>query len=579
MNIIDYDIMNSLFDEAYTTQRNISKKTGYSIGKVNQSITTLKQEDFLNPSNTLTSKAYTLAKSRKPSNAIILAAGLGMKMCPGNTLISKGLLEVHDEILIERQIRHLKEVGINDITIVVGFMKESYDYLIDKYGVELVVNTEYTSKNNLHSLSIVSEKISNTYILPADIWCKNNPFSKRELHSWFMVSDRMDERSYLRLNRKQDLVEIDSEENGNYLVGIAYITAEDSDHLISNLNYMDKKKKYAGSFWEDALIDNSRMFVWGKLIDDKDIIEINNYEDLMNLENDPNTLTKDQLSLISKILGTEEKNISNIKLLKQGPTNKTMHIEVENKEYAVRIPRMDVAQFIDRSKEKETYASLKNLSHVEHVVYFDEITGIKISEYLNNTRACDMNNLEQSKICLKFLKKIHSSHLHVSHIIDPFEQMEFYESLRKGKASLYKDYETTKRNVLNLKSFIQDNLQEFVLCHGEAVSDNYLISADGSIYLIDWEYAGMQDPDMDIALTLIYSGYDKKQSDEMIDAYYPEGITNQHRRKIYAFMAVCGLLWSNWCEYKTNQGIEFGNYAMKQYRYAKDFYHFATDKE
>ena len=46
----------------------------------------------------------------------------------------------------------------------------------------------------------------------------------------------------------------------------------------------------------------------------------------------------------------------------------------------------------------------------------------------------------------------------------------------------------------------------------------------------------------------------------------------ERRLKIYCYIAACGLLWSNWCEYKRNLGVEFGEYSLKQYRYAKDFY-------
>lgn len=47
------------------------------------------------------------------------------------------------------------------------------------------------------------------------------------------------------------------------------------------------------------------------------------------------------------------------------------------------------------------------------------------------------------------------------------------------------------------------------------------------------------------------------------------------RTKIYCYIAVCGLLWSNWCEYKRNLGVEFGEYSLRQYRYAKDYYKYA----
>mgnify|MGYP000160977665 CR=1 FL=1 len=84
------------------------------------------------------------------SNAVILAAGQGIRMIPINNSVPKALLDVNGEILIERIIEQLIESNINDITIVVGFMEDQFHYLIDKYGVKLVSNAEYKEKNNLH---------------------------------------------------------------------------------------------------------------------------------------------------------------------------------------------------------------------------------------------------------------------------------------------------------------------------------------------------------------------------------------------------------------------------------------------
>lgn len=87
-------------------------------------------------------------KNKTPKRAIILAAGFGMRMVPINTEMPKGLLEVNGEPLIERIIKQLHEVGIQEIYIVVGFMKEKYEYLMDEYGVELVVNPDYAATAN-----------------------------------------------------------------------------------------------------------------------------------------------------------------------------------------------------------------------------------------------------------------------------------------------------------------------------------------------------------------------------------------------------------------------------------------------
>ena len=143
MNIFEYDIMNKLFQKSYSSQRELAEDSGYSLGKVNQTIFHLQEEGYLTAPYQLTPKAFQEREEKSPRRAIILAAGFGMRMIPINREIPKGLLEVHKEPLIERQIRQLHEANIQDITIVVGFMKESYEYLIDLYGVKLLVNREY----------------------------------------------------------------------------------------------------------------------------------------------------------------------------------------------------------------------------------------------------------------------------------------------------------------------------------------------------------------------------------------------------------------------------------------------------
>ena len=86
----------------------------------------------------------------------------------------------------------------------------------------------------------------------------------------------------------------------------------------------------------------------------------------------------------------------------------------------------------------------------------------------------------------------------------------------------------------------------------------------------------MQDPHVDIAMFCIYSLYGKKQVDHLIDLYFQGRCAHMTRVKIYAYIAICGLLWSNWCEFKRNLGVEFGEYSLRQYRFAKDYYRHAV---
>ena len=127
-----------------------------------------------------------------------------------------------------------------------------------------------------------------------------------------------------------------------------------------------------------------------------------------------------------------------------------------------------------------------------------------------------------------------------------------------------------------MKKYIDQQPKKKVLTHIDAVPDNFLFYTDKDvkeeIRLIDWEYAGMQDPHVDIAMFCIYAMYDKEHVDNLINIYFSNECTKENRIKIYCYIAACGLLWSNWCEYKLSLGVEFGEYSLRQYRYAKDYY-------
>ena len=579
MNIIKCDIMNVLFHHHYISQRELADTTGYSLGKVNQTLAQLQEEGYLTGSYDLTKKAQIEREEGKPRNAIILAAGFGMRMVPINREIPKGLLEVHGEPLIERQIRQLKEAGIEDITIVVGFMKESYEYLIDQYGVKFLVNREYAEKNNLHSMALAANLIGNTYIIPCDIWCEKNPFSENELYSWYMVTDQMVEESEVRVNRKLELVEVGAEEKGNTMIGISYITREDSKWLCSRLLDMDRKKSCAGSFWEGALMERGKMKIWARVKPYTQIYEINTYEQLREMDKNSRNLESDILKLIADVLECKVEEITEIEMLKKGMTNRSFFFVNRNQRYIMRIPGEGTEQLINRKQEYQVYEAIKDLRLSDDIRYFNPDNGYKITEFVPDTHCCDPYNFEEVRECMKILRQFHHSGAKVEHTFDIFGNIEFYESLWNGQSSCYRDYRQTKEKVYELKAYVDSQPKNRALCHIDSVPDNFLIrtldNGEPEIRLIDWEYAGMQDTDVDIAMFAIYSMYEKEQVDALIDAYYPEGCPQSVRVKIYCYIAVCGLLWSNWCEFKHQQGVEFGEYSLRQYRYAKEYYRYA----
>ena len=575
MNKQESDILNTLLQEPFINQRILAEVSGHSLGVVNRSIKELIKSNYLDESMYPTAKAITEFKQKTPKRAVILAAGFGMRMVPINTELPKGLLEVNGEALIERIIKQLHEVGIKEIYIVVGFMKEKYEYLIDEYEVKLIVNTEYAAKNNLYSLKLVKDHLENSYIIPCDIWCDRNPFHRHELYSWYMVSDLVDNESNVRVNRKMELVIVPENSGGNAMIGICYLVKEDADLVKKRVEELCRNQRYDGSFWEEALYQKDRMIVAARVVHSADVVEINTYEQLREIDSNSNQLKTDAIQVICQVLEANQDEVTDIIVLKKGMTNRSFLFTCKGKKYIMRIPGEGTDQLINRKQEAAVYHAIDGRKICDDIAYINPENGYKITEFLENARVCDPLNYEDVKKCMKRLRDFHGLGLKVNHEFDIFGQIEFYESLWEGNASVYKDYEKTKSNVLSLRSYIETHVSEKVLTHIDAVPDNFLfINQNGKeeIRLIDWEYAGMQDPHVDVAMFCIYSLYNKRQVDRLIAAYFTEGCDDETRIKIYCYIAACGLLWSNWCEYKRNLGVEFGEYSLRQYRYAKEYF-------
>lgn len=566
----------------YKNQRDLATKVGCSLGTINKTLKYLERDGYLSDKKKITEKGILECNKSSPKNAIILAAGYGLRMVPINFTTPKALLKVNGEPLIERLITQLKAVGIDKITVVVGFMKESFEYLIDKYGLELVVNSEYGKKNNLFSLTQVMDKLSNSYIVPSDIWCKENPFSKFESHSWYMVSDLVDNDSDVRVNRKLELVKVKKGIAGNSMIGIAYLADKDAEFVKEKLRKMSSTNYFDNSFWEEALYKNGKMIIPAKLQHVYEVTEINTYEQLRELDSNSTHLKSKALSIISRVLGVMEEDISDIKVLKKGMTNRSFVFKVDNTKYIMRIPGEGTDQLINRIQENDVYHTISGKGLCDDPIYINPNNGYKITRFLEEVRVCDPKNESDLKKCMKRLRSFHDMNLKVAHTFDVFNQIEFYESLWGGIPSAYNDYYHTKECVFELKGYIDNIEKHWCLTHVDAVPDNFLFyrNQDGfeDLQLTDWEYAGMQDPHMDLAMFSIYSMYDRSEVDKLIDIYFEDNCDIYTRIKIYAYISICGLLWSNWCEYKRNLGIEFGEYSLRQYRFAKEYYRLATQE-
>lgn len=181
-------------------------------------------------------------------NAIILAAGLGSRLKPLTKEVPKPLVKVNGLSLIERQIYLLKEAGICEIIIVIGYMSDKFKFLEKKYNVKLIYNNKYKEYNNIYSLYLAQDYLNNTYILEGDVYLTKNLFIENLKHStYFAVKKEMYENEWvLKYDNKKRLEEIYiGYEKGAYVMsGISYWNIDDTKVIKDKLNKLIKNKNF-----------------------------------------------------------------------------------------------------------------------------------------------------------------------------------------------------------------------------------------------------------------------------------------------------------------------------------------------
>ena len=231
--------------------------------------------------------------------------------------------------------------------------------------------------------------------------------------------------------------------------------------------------------------------------------------------------------------------------MKKGMTNQSFLIFCKDKKYIMRIPGVGTDLIINRKEEAAVYWAICNKGICDNIVYINPENGYKITEYLENARTCNPLNRNDVKKCMEKLRQVHKMKLQVEHEFDIYKKIDLYESFlsEKGFSSKYKDYKQTKESIFELQRYINKYSEEKILTHIDAVSDNFLFVKDGKgveeIRLIDWEYAGMQDPHVDIAMFGIYSMYNRRQMEGLIQEYFQGNCPDYVKTKIYCYIAAC----------------------------------------
>ncbi len=192
-------------------------------------------------------------------NAVIMAAGTSSRFAPLSYELPKALITVKGEILIERQIRQLKQAGINDIYIVTGYKAEMFGYLEEKFGVKLIHNADYLTRNNNASIYAVKDILKNSYICSADNYFSKNPFEKEVSECYYaaVYADGKTKEWCMEYDENDVITNVTvGGEDAWYMLGHVFWSEEFSKKFLDILISEYDKPRTADLLWESIYIEH-----------------------------------------------------------------------------------------------------------------------------------------------------------------------------------------------------------------------------------------------------------------------------------------------------------------------------------
>ncbi|WP_130811298.1 phosphotransferase [Olsenella sp. Marseille-P4559] len=532
--------------------------------------------------NGLTDLGRMALEPYRVDNAIIMAAGLSSRFVPVSYERPKGLTSVRGEVLIERQIRQLHEAGITNITVVVGYRAGEFSYLEGKFGVRLVTNDLYAERNNNWTLWLVRSQLSNTYVCSSDDYFMQNPFEPYVYKAYYaaVYVDGPTDEWCLGTNEDGRIVSVDVGGSDAWvMLGHVYFDQAFSAAFVDILGKVVSDppygKAHAGDLWEA---------IFASHLDELDM-EIRHYPEGMVQEFDSldelaafdpeflDTVTCQPLDDVALALGCDRSDLHDFYPVTKGLTNQSFHFSVGKREYIYRRPGRGTEKFINRKAETDADTVARNLGIDRTFICEDPERGWKLSHFVADARSVDPFNPDEVARAMALARQIHESGASIDTSFDFFADGLGYERLllEHGPIAI-PGYHGLREKIVRLNALSSaDEGFPTCFCHNDYLPLNFLIGKDGSMNVIDWEFAGMGDPGNDTATFIICSQYDEAQANAAIDAYFGRPATFGERRHFWARVVLGGWCWYVWALEKDAEGAGVGEWLDIYKSYATTY--------
>lgn len=249
----EFDVLSILeAEKTNLSQRELSKRTGYSVGTVNSIMADLTERGYVHD-KMITIKGIEALEPYRVQRAVFVAAGFGSRLVPITLNTPKPLIRVQGERIIDTLLDAVVKAGIEEIIIVRGYLSEQFDQLLYKYpNIKFLENPAYNEGNNIASLICARYFLENSYILESDIILKNpNLITKYQYQSNYcgVPCDRTDDWCFTVDKDRITGVQVGGL-NACQMVGISYWTKNDGKKLSECLKKVYEAPGGKERFWD-----------------------------------------------------------------------------------------------------------------------------------------------------------------------------------------------------------------------------------------------------------------------------------------------------------------------------------------
>ena len=229
-----------------------------------------------------------------------------------------------------------------------------------------------------------------------------------------------------------------------------------------------------------------------------------------------------------------------------GLTNLVFHVS----DYCLRIPGKGTEEYINRAHEAVAAREAAKAGVSPEVLYFDARDGVMVTRFIAGAQtmspATFKLNAGAAGRAGEAFRRLHTSGAVFPFRFELFSMIDDYLKVLSTKdVALPSGYHDVVREAEDIRSALAAHPLPNVACHCDPLCENFLDTGE-RMWIVDWEYAGMNDPMWDLGDLSVEGRFAEAQEEEMIRAYFGGEAQPAERGRIVIYKAMCDLLWTLW---------------------------------